>query len=64
MTLLRPGGLVVFAGALAGGRVAESSARDAETVAMRELAKVVRDEERLTAAMIPVGAGLLAATVS
>ena len=62
LTLLRPGGLVVFAGALAGGRVAEPTARDAETVAMRELAKLVRDEERLTAAMIPVGAGLLAAT--
>jgi predicted O-methyltransferase YrrM len=64
ITLLRPGGLVVFAGALAGGRVAEPSARDAETVSMRELAKLVRDDERLTAALIPVGAGLLAATVA
>jgi predicted O-methyltransferase YrrM len=64
LTLLRPGGLVVFAGALAGGRVAEPTARDAETVAMRELAKLVRDEEQLTAAMVPVGAGLLAATLS
>jgi predicted O-methyltransferase YrrM len=64
LTLLRPGGLVVFGGALAGGKVAETTARDAETVAMRELAKLVRDEERLTAAMIPVGSGLLAATVA
>jgi predicted O-methyltransferase YrrM len=64
LTLLRPGGLVVFAGALVGGRVAEPSARDAETVGMRELAKLVRDEERLTAAMVPVGAGLLAAALS
>jgi predicted O-methyltransferase YrrM len=63
VTLLRPGGLVVFAGALGGGRIAEPTARDAETVAMRELAKAVRDDERLTAAMIPVGTGLLAATV-
>ncbi len=61
LTLLRPGGLVVFAGAL--GRIAESGARDAETVAMRELSKAVRDEERLLPAMIPVGPGLLAATV-
>lgn len=59
LTLLRPGGLVVFAGALAGGRVAEPTARDAETVALRELAKLVRDEERLTSAIIPVGSGLL-----
>ncbi|MCU1591836.1 MAG: O-methyltransferase family 3 [Frankiales bacterium] len=64
LTLLRPGGLVVFAGALAGGKVAEPTARDAETVSMRELAKLVRDEERLTAAMIPVGAGLLAASLA
>ena len=59
LTLLRPGGLVVFAGALAGGRVAEPTARDAETVALRELARTVRDEERLTTALIPVGTGLL-----
>lgn len=62
--LLRPGGLVVFAGALNNGRVAESTARDSETVARRELAKTVRDDERLTAAMIPVGAGLLVAALA
>jgi predicted O-methyltransferase YrrM len=50
---------VVFAGALGGGRIAESSARDAETVAQRELAKAVREEPRLVAGAVPVGAGLL-----
>jgi predicted O-methyltransferase YrrM len=64
LTLLRPGGMVVFAGALAGGKVAEPTARDGETVGMRELAKLVRDEERLSAALIPVGTGLLAATLT
>jgi predicted O-methyltransferase YrrM len=64
LTLLRPGGIVVFAGALAGGRVAEPTARDAETVAMRELARSVRDEERLTSALIPVGTGLLVASLT
>jgi predicted O-methyltransferase YrrM len=64
LTLLRPGGLVVFAGALAGGRVAEPTARDAETVSMRELARTVRDEERLTSALIPVGSGLLVGVLS
>jgi predicted O-methyltransferase YrrM len=63
LTLLRPGGMVLFAGALGGGKVAEPSARDAETVAMRELARVVREEARLVPAMIPVGPGLLAATL-
>jgi predicted O-methyltransferase YrrM len=64
LRLLRPGGVVVFAGALGDGRVADPSARDSETVALRELAKRVRDEERLTPALLPVGAGLLAAVLS
>jgi predicted O-methyltransferase YrrM len=61
MRLLRPGGLVVFAGALAGGRVADPAARDAEAVSLRELTKAVREETRLTPALLPVGPGLLAA---
>ncbi|MCW2600490.1 MAG: hypothetical protein JWM02_2319 [Frankiales bacterium] len=64
LRLLRPGGMVVFAGALGDGRVADPSARDSETVALRELAKRVRDEERLTPTLLPVGAGLLAAVVT
>jgi len=63
MRLLRPGGLVVFAGALGGGRVADPSARDADTVALRELSRVVRDEPRLVTALLPVGQGLLAAAL-
>ena len=63
LRLLRVGGTVVFAGALAGGKVAESSARDQEVLALRELAKVVRDEPRLASAAVPVGQGLLAACV-
>lgn len=61
LRLLRPGGLVVFAAALGGGKVADPSARDTDTVALRELAKAVRDEPRLVAAALPVGQGLLAA---
>lgn len=64
LRLLRPGGVVAFAGALAGGRVAEPSARDADTVALRDLALHVRDTARLVPAMLPVGAGLLAAVVT
>jgi predicted O-methyltransferase YrrM len=55
--------VVVFADALSGGRVAESSARDAETVAMRELARAVREETRLAPAMLPVAGGLLVAAL-
>ena len=64
LRLLRPGGLLVFAGALAGGRIAEPSARDAETVALRELAKTVREETRFVPAALPVGQGLLVACLS
>jgi len=64
LRLLRPGGLVVFAGALAGGKVADPSARDADTVALRELARSVRDQTRLVAASLPVGQGLLVAALS
>lgn len=64
LRLLRPGGTVVFAGALAGGRVADPAARDTETVALRELAKAVREDTRLIPALLPVGAGLLIAVLA
>lgn len=63
LRVLRPGGLVVFAGALGDGRVADPSARDPETVALRELTRVVREHERLVPALLPVGSGVLAAVV-
>ena len=62
--VLRPGGVLVFAGALNGGKVAEPHVRDADTVGMRDLLKAVRDDERFTSAVLPVGAGLLAAVLS
>ncbi|HUR51631.1 MAG TPA: O-methyltransferase [Mycobacteriales bacterium] len=62
--LLRPGGMVVFAGALGDGRVADPGARDPDTVSLRELARTVRDQEGLTPALLPVGSGVLAAVVS
>lgn len=63
LRLLRPGGVVAFDNALWGGKVADSSARDADTIALREVARVVRDNDRLTAALLPVGDGLLVAVV-
>lgn len=61
LRLLRPGGVVVFAGALGRGRIGEASARDPETVALREVVKAVREHEQLVVVMIPLGEGLLAA---
>ena len=64
LRLLRPGGVVAFAGALAGGRVSDASSRDAEAVALRELSRRVREEARLVPALLPVGGGLLVAALA
>jgi predicted O-methyltransferase YrrM len=63
LRLLRPGGIVAFDNALWHGRVPDPSARDPETVAVRELLRQVRDDERLTPLLLPSGDGLLAAVV-
>jgi predicted O-methyltransferase YrrM len=63
LRLLRPGGIVAFDNALWHGRVPDSSARDPETVAVRELLRQVKDEERLLPLLLPSGDGLLAAVV-
>ena len=61
--LLRPGGIMAFDNALWHGRVADLANRDAATVAVRELLKRVRDDERLVPLLSPNGDGLLAAVV-
>lgn len=61
LRLLRPGGVVVFDNMLWHHRVADAAARDADTVAIREVGKAVRDHEDLVPALINNGDGLLAA---
>jgi predicted O-methyltransferase YrrM len=61
--LLRPGGILAFDNALWHGRVADPGNRDAGTVAVRELLKRVRDDERLVPLLTSNGDGLLAAVV-
>jgi len=61
MRLLRPGGLIAFDNALWHNRVADPAQRDRETVAVRELGKAVREDERLMSLLLPVGDGLLIA---
>jgi predicted O-methyltransferase YrrM len=60
--LVRPGGALTFHGLLAGGRIVERTARDPQTVAWREIARAVRDDEALLSAVLPIGTGLLVAT--
>lgn len=57
--VLRPGGVLAISRAMAGGRVADGAARDADAVAARGLGRVLRDDERLTPLLLPVGEGLL-----
>lgn len=61
MRLLRTGGVVAFDNALWEGKVADSTQRDPNTAALREVGKMVRDDERLQPALLPVGDGLLVA---
>jgi predicted O-methyltransferase YrrM len=59
--LLRPGGVIAFDNVLGNGHVADASRRDQETVALRELARTVRDDDRLVSVLLPLGDGLLVA---
>lgn len=61
LRLLRPGGVLVVNGAMAGGRIADPAARDVDTVTLRETLKAVRESDDWIPALIPAGAGLLAA---
>ncbi|OBJ03131.1 O-methyltransferase [Mycobacterium sp. 1465703.0] len=59
--LLRPGGIIVVHRAALGGRAGDPAARDAEVVAVREAARLIAEDERLTPALVPLGDGILAA---
>ena len=61
VSLLRRGGIIAFHNVLAGGRVIDPSHRDPETLALREVARAFREDERLVPALLPVGGGLLVA---
>jgi predicted O-methyltransferase YrrM len=61
LRLLRRGGVLIVNGALAGGRITDPAARDADTITIRETVKTIRDSEEWIPALIPTGAGLLAA---
>jgi predicted O-methyltransferase YrrM len=61
LRLLRPGGALIVNGALAGGRISDPAARDVDTLTIRETLKALRDSDDWIPALIPTGAGLLAA---
>jgi predicted O-methyltransferase YrrM len=59
--LLRPGGAIVVHRAALGGRAGDANAKDAEVTAVREAARLIAENERLTPVLVPLGDGLLAA---
>lgn len=61
LRLLRLGGVLVLAHALHGDKVTDPTQRDAETVAVREAGRALRDDESLTTVLLPVGDGLIVA---
>jgi predicted O-methyltransferase YrrM len=58
--LLRTGGIVALDGVLVPG-VVDGSTENAGVAAVREVARQVRDDERLVPVLLPLGEGLLAA---
>ncbi|MGY2003567.1 O-methyltransferase [Blastococcus sp. SYSU DS1024] len=62
LALVRVGGTLTCHGLLEGGRVADRTARDPQSVAWREIARTIRDDETLLPAVLPIGTGLLVAT--
>jgi predicted O-methyltransferase YrrM len=59
--LLRPGGVIVVHRAALGGRAGDPAANDAEVTAVREAARLIAEDERLTPVLIPLGDGILVA---
>jgi len=60
---LRPGGIMVIDRALVGGKVADPTQRDEETVSFRDSVKLIREARDLWLPMLlPVGDGVLVAT--
>lgn len=59
--ILRPGGLLVVNNASADGTIDDRDSADPRTLAAREAAMIVADDDRFLPAVIPVGTGLLAA---
>ena len=59
--LLKPGGLLLIDHVLSGGKVADPTQRDPESIARRDAIKVIKEDDRWACTVIPIGAGLLVA---
>ena len=62
LRLLRPGGVLAIAHALAEDRVPDPARRDEVTTALRGVLRTLREDDRVLPALLPSGDGLLLAT--
>lgn len=60
--LLRPGGVIAVHHSALGGRAGDPAAHDAEVTAVREAARLIAEDDRLSAVQVPLGDGILLAT--
>jgi predicted O-methyltransferase YrrM len=61
MRLLRSGGVIVVHHAALDGRAGDPAASDPEVAAVREAARFIAEDERLTPVLVPLGDGVLVA---
>lgn len=60
--LLRVGGLLLIDHALSGGKVADPTQRDYESISRRDGVRAIKEDSRWSTTLLPVGAGVLLAT--
>ena len=61
LTLMRPGGLILLDNMLWHGRVADSSDRDEDTVALRTLSEKIGEDDRVDSCLASIGDGVMMA---
>ena len=58
LRLVRPGGVVALDNVLWGGEIADMTKQDRDTLALRAVNEIVRDDERVTMVLLPVADGM------
>lgn len=60
--LLRPGGILFIDHALSGGKVADPTQRDFDSISRRDGIRSVKEDSRWSSSVLPMGGGVLLAT--
>lgn len=60
--MLRPGGILFIDHALSGGKVADPTQRDFDSISRRDGIRAVKEDSRWSSTVLPLGSGVLLAT--